>query len=242
MRQTTERQPPEIPRSFLVMGAEAGVGTTFACCALLALLRAQGVNGVGMTTGAADDPAQVLAAQRLARAGAFDLPARAIRPMAMPSGRGATGRGSPQRALHDTYDVLATWADVIVVDGSGPSSARSVSAFAQAQSLPAVLVVRLDPGCRHAALRMVQRLRARGVTVVGWVANTPAASLLGGARQRAAEQESVQSALGMPCLGVLRRRREPLHDDARAKLLSAAKVMSALGAHRAHNQIAQACR
>lgn len=74
------------------------------------------------------------------------------------------------------YRELARSADAVVVEGAGgfhvPLSQSTTGAdLAQALALPVVLVVGLRLGCLNHALLTAQALRARGLTLAGWVAN-----------------------------------------------------------------------
>ena len=74
------------------------------------------------------------------------------------------------------YQALARRADAVVVEGAGgfhvPLSDHQTGAdLAQALALPVVLVVGLRLGCLNHALLTAEAIRARGLTLVGWVAN-----------------------------------------------------------------------
>jgi len=74
------------------------------------------------------------------------------------------------------YQTLAHRADAVVVEGAGgfhvPLSDHQTGAdLAQALALPIVLVVGLRLGCLNHALLTAEALRARGLTLAGWVAN-----------------------------------------------------------------------
>lgn len=71
---------------------------------------------------------------------------------------------------------LALQADAVVVEGAGgfmvPLSATETGAdLAEALGLPVLLVVGLRLGCLNHALLTAQAIRARGLTLAGWVAN-----------------------------------------------------------------------
>lgn len=71
---------------------------------------------------------------------------------------------------------LLQLADAVAVEGAGgfmvPLSGNETGAdLAQALGLPVVLVVGLRLGCLNHALLTVEAIRARGLTLAGWVAN-----------------------------------------------------------------------
>jgi dethiobiotin synthetase len=74
------------------------------------------------------------------------------------------------------YHELAWKVDVVVVEGAGgfhvPLSENQTGAdLAQALALPVVLVVGLRLGCLNHAALTAEAIRARGLTLAGWVAN-----------------------------------------------------------------------
>jgi dethiobiotin synthetase len=78
---------------------------------------------------------------------------------------------------------LALLADAVVVEGAGgfqvPLSDRETGAdLAEALGLPVVLVVGLRLGCLNHALLTADAIRARGLTLAGWVANHVDAAML----------------------------------------------------------------
>jgi dethiobiotin synthetase len=79
--------------------------------------------------------------------------------------------------LLDCYQALSALADVVVVEGAGgfcvPLNAHETSAdLAQQLALPLVMVVGLRLGCINHALLTAEAIRARGLALAGWVANT----------------------------------------------------------------------
>ena len=75
-----------------------------------------------------------------------------------------------------SYQALAAQADAVVVEGAGgfhaPLTGTQTDAdLAQAIGLPLVLVVGLRPGCLSHALLTAESIRARRLTLAGWVAN-----------------------------------------------------------------------
>ncbi|UUZ68786.1 dethiobiotin synthase [Polaromonas sp. P2-4] len=101
----------------------------------------------------------------------------------------------------DTFDVLATWADAVVVDGVGgfrvPLGADFDTAdLASTLNLPVVIVVGIKMGCMNHALLTAEVLRARGLHLAGWVANMIDHDLPEAQRYVAA----LRLRMGAPCL------------------------------------------
>ena len=78
--------------------------------------------------------------------------------------------------LQDSCARLSVLADIVVVEGAGgfcvPLNDHESSAdLARALALPVVLVVGMRLGCLNHALLTAEAIRARGLTLTGWVAN-----------------------------------------------------------------------
>ena len=81
------------------------------------------------------------------------------------------------QTLVDHAQALAERADVLVVEGVGGFCVPlgpdfDTADLAQALHLPVVLVVGLRLGCINHALLTAEAIRARGLSLAGWVANT----------------------------------------------------------------------
>ncbi len=174
-------------RSCFVTGTDVAVGKTLVASALVNRLRNHGVHTVGMkpvATGATLEHGRWRQSdlEQLAKEGSFSFPGRVLSPYIFAQ------ESSPQRAAEmagvqmrieemvDTFDVLATWADVIVVDGDrdflDPLGADFDTAdLALALDLPVLLVVGIKDGCVAQALLTEKALRARNLELIGWVAN-----------------------------------------------------------------------
>ncbi len=81
------------------------------------------------------------------------------------------------QTILDCYQQLAEHAEAIVVEGVGgfkvPFNADHDSAdLAQQLNLPVILVVGMRLGCINHALLTAEAIAARGLTLVGWVANS----------------------------------------------------------------------
>jgi dethiobiotin synthetase len=76
----------------------------------------------------------------------------------------------------DTFNVLSTWADVVVIDCADVCAAAlslefSTLDLARRLALPFVHVVGLQPGCVPEALHRVQTIVHGGLECAGWIAN-----------------------------------------------------------------------
>lgn len=102
------------------------------------------------------------------------------------------------------FDDLVQQADVVLVEGVGgfrvPLGPDGDSAdLALALGLPIILVVGLRLGCINHALLSVEAIRARGLDLAGWIANSIDPSMA----SREANIASLTALIAAPLLGVL---------------------------------------
>jgi dethiobiotin synthetase len=173
--------------SLFVTGTDTGVGKTLASAALLHALAKRHLRVVGMKPVAAgiasadgvEANEDVLA---LRAASTCRVPPELDNPVLLPdpvSPHIAAARASVRidiPHLVACHRQLALLADAVVVEGAGgfhvPLSPLETGAdLAQALGLPVVLVVGLRLGCLNHALLTAEAVRARGLTLAGWVAN-----------------------------------------------------------------------
>jgi dethiobiotin synthetase len=100
------------------------------------------------------------------------------------------------------YQQVQAQADAVVVEGVGGfcvpiNDTYSTADLAQAFGLPVVLVVGLRLGCISHALLTVEAIRARGLSLMGWVANT----VDDGMEHRDANIQALQQRIASPLLG-----------------------------------------
>lgn len=173
--------------SFFVTGTDTGVGKTLVSAALLHALAAHYPRVVGMKPVAAGttlmDGLQVNDdVQALRAASSCRVPPELDNPVLLPdpvSPHIAAARaGVHINIAHIVacHRQLLQLADAVVVEGAGgfmvPLSDTETGAdLAQALGLPVVLVVGLRLGCLNHALLTAAAIRARGLTLAGWVAN-----------------------------------------------------------------------
>jgi dethiobiotin synthetase len=183
------RLTPSTPEtlSLFVTGTDTGVGKTLVSAALLHALSKHHARVVGMKPVAAgtqcingvpanDDVLALRAASSLAVPPELDNPVLLPDPVSPHIAAARAGVQIGIAHLVACHRVLATLADAVVVEGAGgfqvPLSATETGAdLAQALGLPVVLVVGLRLGCLNHALLTAEAIRARGLTLAGWVAN-----------------------------------------------------------------------
>lgn len=173
-------KPPRV-RSVVVVADRAGVGKTLVTCAIVHALCRAGVQAIAMKPAAqgciGDDGAWCSAeVGQLAAVSAFGLPQHVLCPAIVPLPReAATVRRVPPTldSTVDTFRILATWADAVVIEGADELRAALELDFGSADlagelQLPFVAVV--DPAAAHAAHQPLALARA-GLECAGWIAN-----------------------------------------------------------------------
>jgi dethiobiotin synthetase len=198
--------------AYFVTGTDTGVGKTFVCCALLHRFAQAGRSTIGMkpvaagldANGSNEDvvclqaASSVIAAPELVNPFAFKSP---IAPHLAAAEEGRDIRFAP---IHHALNALRQQADVVIVEGVGgfrvPLGPEGDSAdLAQTLGLPVILVVGLRLGCINHALLSVEAIQARGLKLVGWVANCIDPALLKLEENIAALGEMIDA----PLLGTL---------------------------------------
>ncbi len=170
-----------------VTGTDTGVGKTLVSAGLLHALAPHHRRVVGMKPVAAgvvpwsgdwasEDAIALRAASTVAVPAALDNPVLLPDPLSPHIAAARAGVHIDIAAIVRSYQALAAQADAVVVEGAGgfhvPLSDTTTGAdLAQALALPVVLVVGLRLGCLNHALLTAEAIRARGLTLAGWVAN-----------------------------------------------------------------------
>lgn len=100
--------------------------------------------------------------------------------------------------------VLVKDADFIIVEGAGGwlvplNNHEYLSDLAIQLKLPIILVVGIRLGCVNHALLTKQAILQDGLTIAGWVANTIDSNM----SRFAANLQTLQTHLDLPCLGVI---------------------------------------
>lgn len=174
-------------RGYFVAGTDTGVGKTLVASALVHSFAARGHQAVGMkpvASGAVEDQGvlrwdDVEALREAANVAAPpDLinPYRFVPPVSPHLAARQVGTAIGLQRIRDAYLALAGQADRVVVEGVGgflaPLNDKETAAdLAVLLGLPVVLVVGMRLGCLNHALLTAEAVRARGLTLAGWVAN-----------------------------------------------------------------------
>ena len=170
-----------------VTGTDTGVGKTLVSTGLLHALAPHHRRVVGMKPVAAgvvpwgedwasEDAIALRSASTLAVAPELDNPVLLLDPLSPHIAAERAGVQIDIAAIVRSYQALAAQADAVVVEGAGGfhvplTDTQTGADLAQALALPVVLVVGLRLGCLSHALLTAEAIRARGLGLVGWVAN-----------------------------------------------------------------------
>ncbi|MDR3353276.1 MAG: dethiobiotin synthase [Zoogloeaceae bacterium] len=198
-------------KAFFVTGTDTEVGKTHATCALLRRARQEGFSAVGLkpvaagtdATGQNEDVARLLAASSLALPERIRNPWRFRSPIAPHLAAQQAGEEIRFAPILAAVETARQAADYVFVEGVGgfrvPLGPDGDSAdLAQRLGLPVLLVVGLRLGCINHALLTAEAIKARGLSLVGWIANSIAPHM----PCRAENHQTLLDSLP-PCLGLL---------------------------------------
>jgi len=176
------------PRSLFVTGTDTGVGKTLVSAALLHMLARRQARVVGMKPVAAglvqrgdawvsEDALALRAASTVRVPAALDNPVALPEPLSPHLAAARAGRRIGVAELLAAQRALLELADVVLVEGAGGwrvplNEHETLADMAVAMAAPVVLVVGLRLGCLNHALLTAEAIRADGLTLAGWVANS----------------------------------------------------------------------
>ncbi|HEX4910432.1 MAG TPA: dethiobiotin synthase [Permianibacter sp.] len=177
-------------KTFFITGTDTEIGKTFSTVALTRALRAAGqrvavLKPVASGCERIDGIWQNDDARALRAAAENDQDYASVNPLALIpaiaphiAAQEAGVDLSVARLLQLTQATRTRSDDVLLIEGAGgflvPLNDReSYADFVQALQLPVILVVGMRLGCINHALLSAEAIRARGLRLAGWVANSP---------------------------------------------------------------------
>jgi dethiobiotin synthetase len=174
-------------KSFFVTGTDTDAGKTHVACQLITQYVAQGFKVVGMKPVAAgceliDDEWVNADVQKLTAASNVKAPRALVNPYCFNEPIAPHLAANMARVeikidkITHAYQQLTNMADVVIVEGAGgflvPLNEKdSLADLAEALALPIILVVGMKLGCINHTLLTAEAIKARGLTLHGWVAN-----------------------------------------------------------------------
>lgn len=209
-------------KGFFITGTDTEIGKTFVTAALTRALAATGQRVAPIKSLAAgqafvagrwvnEDVATLLAAQNLGLRDADVGPLQFREPCAPHIAAKLEGGTIDRDALLTAIRSTAAKAHIALVEGVGGFRVPLTDTWDTADlavdlGLPVILVVGLRLGCINHALLTAEAIRARGLTLAAWVANTADPHQPHVADNLA----SLQAGLNAPCLGHVPRLSDPL--------------------------------
>ncbi len=174
-------------QALFITGTDTDVGKTHVACQLIQQYVAQGLKVVGMKPVAAgcelvDGEWVNEDVQKLMAASNVNAPIELVNPycfndyIAPHLAAKKAGTEIKIEPIKQAYDQLATMADVVIVEGAGGflvplNSKASLADLAETLAIPVILVVGIRLGCINHTLLTVEAIKARNLTLHGWVAN-----------------------------------------------------------------------
>jgi dethiobiotin synthetase len=206
-------------RGLFVTGTDTEVGKTHVAAGLLHLLAQDGARTAGLKPVAAgqnevdgrwvnEDVATLQAAGSLPLSDAEVGPCQFRTACAPHIAAQREGRPIDRRALLAAAQALGQRCDWLVVEGVGGWRVPLAPGWDSADlavdlGLPVLLVVGLRLGCISHALLTADAVRARGLPLLGWVANRLDATMLHPEDNLATLHQTLRAEHGIGCLGVV---------------------------------------
>ncbi len=204
-------------RSFFITGTDTEIGKTFVACAMMHAFHQRGVSVAPMKPIAAgtvvldgvtanEDVHQLMAAYGSPIDPMLVNPYCFAEPIAPHIAARHESRTIDLTVTRDAFKQLRVLHDSVLVEGAGgflvPMSSTASMAELPAQlDLDVVLVVGMRLGCLNHALLTAEAIRARGLRLAAWVANTVDPKMASFDENI----ETLKQQLNAPCLGVLPR-------------------------------------
>jgi len=174
-------------KAYFVTGTDTDAGKTHVACQLIKQYVAQGQKVVGMKPVAAGcelingewvngDVQKLTAASNVKAPRELVNPYCFNEPIAPHLAANMAGIEINIDKIKQAYQLLSNMADVVIVEGAGGllvplNEKESLADLAEALSLPIFLVVGMKLGCINHSLLTAEAIKARGLTLHGWVAN-----------------------------------------------------------------------
>ena len=206
---------------YFIAGTDTGVGKTFVTCALLHTLKAQGIAAIGMKPVAAGgdmtpDGLQNDDIEALRDASSVKLVSEDLNcylfaePIAPHIAAANEDVDIDLDVIRQRFDQLAELADTVLVEGVGGfivplGDGVDTADLAADLDLPVILVVGMRLGCLNHALLTQEAIRARGLTLAGWVANQIDPHMA----ELDANVDALEERIRAPLLGVIEWQKQP---------------------------------
>ena len=174
-------------QAYFITGTDTGVGKTHVACKLIRDYVAQGYKVIGMKPVAAggdfvdgkwvnDDVLKLEAASNVKAPRELINPYSFKEAVAPHIAAETAGVEIKLALIQQAFEQLKKLADIVIVEGAGGflvplSNQQSMADLPAALGIPVILVVGMKLGCINHSLLTVEAIKARGLTLHGWVAN-----------------------------------------------------------------------
>jgi dethiobiotin synthetase len=217
---------PRLRQSLFIAGTDTGVGKTWIATRLLQALVAEGYRAAGMkpvAAGAIATPAGLRNddALLLAAAGNVAIPYETLNPYCLQQATSPHIAAAAEGVSIDRVEITTNFARItsasqfVIVEGAGgwlapigdpPQPGKpgpTMADVAEALRLPVLLVVGMRLGCISHALLTADAIRARHLTLAGWIANPIEPGFMPGTADFAAYVGALDRRLPAPRLQLL---------------------------------------
>lgn len=199
-----------------ITGTDTGVGKTLVAAALIERFVKSGIPTIGMKPIAAgaklvggclmnDDVEQLIAASNT-EAPLMHINPYVFEPAIAPHiAAKQAGIDISMNQIMAAFHALSEQAEIVIVEGAGGflvpiNDTEDMSDLASALALPVVLVVGMRLGCLNHALLTIASIKAKGLQLVGWVANSTDEPAMASFDENLL---SLKQRIAAPCLGVI---------------------------------------
>lgn len=174
-------------QAFFITGTDTDVGKTHVACQIIAQYVAQGLKVVGMKPIAAgcellngewvnQDVQKLCAASNVKAPRELVNPYCFNEPIAPHIAAAKAGVEIEISVIKQAFNQLTKLADIVIVEGAGGflvplNNTQTLADLATALNIPVILVVGVRLGCINHSLLTAEAIKARGLTLHGWVAN-----------------------------------------------------------------------
>ena len=174
-------------QAFFVTGTDTGVGKTYVACKLIRDYVAQGHKVIGMKPVAAggdlvngqwvnDDVLKLEAASNVKAPRELINPYSFKEAVAPHIAAEKAGVEIKIDVIKQAFQALSKLADIVIVEGAGGflvplNNHQNMADLPAALDIPVILVVGIKLGCINHSLLTAEAIKARGLSLHGWVAN-----------------------------------------------------------------------
>jgi dethiobiotin synthetase len=177
-----------VTQSYFIIGTDTNVGKTYVASALIKYFTASGLSVIGMKPVASgcqlnekfelinEDVVDLMSASNVSVSLDLINPYRFVPAIAPHIAAEQAGVHINLNKIKQSYEQLASLADVVIVEGAGGfyvplNKLETLADLVVLLNIPVILVVGIRLGCINHALLTVESIESRGLKLSGWIAN-----------------------------------------------------------------------